>query len=53
MRKLLSDTVYFDISVSDVEAELTKRYGSIVRWSVVEVEEDKIKVCFTYEKDPH
>jgi hypothetical protein len=48
--KLLSDICYVDKSVKDIEEYLCANYGSVIRWAIVEVYDNKYKVSFTYEK---
>lgn len=33
-----------------IEKILIDKFGELIRWAIVEVQEDKLKVCFTYEK---
>jgi hypothetical protein len=34
----------------DIEEYLCANYGSVIRWAIVEVYDNKYKVSFTYEK---
>lgn len=52
MTSILSDTIYIDkkyCTTQEIEAILVKKYGSIIRWAVVEVEENRLKLTVTYE----
>ena len=51
MKKLVSDTVYLSSDTQDIESTLSECYGQIVRWAVVDVSDNKLKVSFTYESD--
>ncbi len=48
--KLLSDICYVDKFEKDIEEYLCANYGSVIRWAIVEVYDNKYKVSFTYEK---
>ena len=47
---LVSDTCYIDKSVKNIEEYLTTKYGSVIRWAIVDVTEDNYKISFTFEK---
>lgn len=55
MTKVVSDIEYLDIvddlSSEYIEDKLENKYGSIIRWAVISVENEQLKICFTYEKD--
>lgn len=34
----------------EIENQLTQKYGSLIRWAIVAVAENKLKICLTYEK---
>lgn len=54
MKQLISNTVIIELKGSiedyDIESLLKDRYGEIVRWAIVAVENGKYKICLTYEK---
>ena len=54
MTKVVSDIEYLDIidnlSSKYIEEKLSDKYGSIVRWAIISVENKQLKICFTYEK---
>lgn len=54
MTKVVSDIEYLDIidnlSSKYIEDKLSDKYGSIVRWAIISVENKQLKICFTYEK---
>ncbi len=39
------------ISTNSIEIELAKRFGSIIRWAIIEVTNNQLKLCITYEKE--
>lgn len=39
------------ISTNSIEIELSKRFGSIIRWAIIEVTDHQLKLCITYEKE--
>ncbi len=39
------------ISTETIEIELSKRFGSIIRWAIIEVIDKQLKLCITYEKE--
>jgi len=55
MSQILSDTVTMQrdntVVLSDIETELTKRYGEIIRWAVVECDKQALKISFSYVKE--
>jgi len=34
----------------EIEAILTKQYGGLIRWAIVDVNENNLKISVTYEK---
>ena len=48
MTKILSDTIHIDKSYK-IEDYLAQYYGEIVRWAIVEVNDNDYKVTFSYE----
>lgn len=34
----------------EIEKHLTNLYGSLIRWAIVDVNENKLKISVTYEK---
>jgi hypothetical protein len=54
MKSVLSDVLYIDKSANTaekIEAELTKKCGSIIRWAITDVDDKKLKINVTYEKE--
>jgi len=54
MKQLISKTVYLNyntelISTINVEQQLYQQFENIVRWAIVEVLPDKLKICITVE----
>lgn len=53
--QICSDIVLIDkpeiISTESIENVLTNRFGSIIRWAVIEVFDNELKLCITYEKE--
>ena len=53
MKSILSDIFYINKnnnSTETIEQELLNKYNSIIRWAVIAVESDKLKISVTYEK---
>lgn len=53
MKSILFDTAYLDNSVKsveEIESFLTQKYGAIIRWAIVAVNDDYLKINVTYEK---
>lgn len=48
MTKILSDIVFVNRNVQ-IEDYLKENFGEIVRWAIVDVAEDKLKISFSYE----
>ena len=48
IQQICTDVVELDKNISDIEAELQKFGYKILRWAVVEVLSDTIKVCYSY-----
>lgn len=38
-------------NITDVEAILTEKYNSVIRWAVVDIVDNVLKISFTYEKE--
>ncbi len=53
--QICSDIVLIDkpeiVSTVTIEKVLTNRFGSIIRWAVIEVLDNELKLCITYEKE--
>lgn len=51
--QIISEAVYLDniknLSSEYIEDFLSKTYGEIVRWAVIEVNDSKLKIDVTYE----
>ena len=52
--QICSDIVLIDkpeiVSTEIIENVLINRFGSIIRWAVIEVLDNELKLCVTYEK---
>ncbi len=47
--QLLTDTTYLPLeSLNNIETVLTQEFGTVLRWAVVDVFNDKVKVCVSY-----
>lgn len=55
MTKILSEITYIDkkedLSTEYIEHNLKARYGELIRWAIVDIQSDKLKICLTYEKN--
>lgn len=51
---LVSDVVKIkkpvSLSTEILETILINRFGSIIRWAIIGIEDDELKLCITYEK---
>lgn len=51
---ILSDVIRIPFKAplesEQIEKYLTDNYGEIIRWAIIEIAEDKLKVCFSYVK---
>lgn len=34
----------------NIESQLSKEYGELIRWAIIDKQDDKLKICLTYEK---
>lgn len=54
MTRIISNFAYLDIRdnlISKyIEDKLSEQYGSIIRWAIVSTDNQRLKICFTYEK---
>ena len=50
MKKLISENVILSCEPDDVESLLKRTYGSIIRWAIVDVTDNGLKIEFTCEK---
>lgn len=54
MTKIISNFAYLDIrdnlASKYIEDKLSEQYGSIIRWAIVSTDNQRLKICFTYEK---
>ena len=47
--QILSDIAEFPRdNLNNIEIVLAKTYGTILRWAIVDVSDDKIKISFSY-----
>lgn len=51
---ILSDIVCIPLELpvnrEKIEAVLTQKYGEIIRWAIIEVSDNKLKICLSYLK---
>lgn len=40
-----------DVTTESIETLLTSRFGSVIRWAVIEALQNELKLCITYEKE--
>lgn len=54
MSQIVSEIFYIDRTnienVRDLEKILANKYKDIIRWAVIDIINDKLKICITYEK---
>lgn len=54
MTRIISNFTYLDIrdnlTSKYIEDKLSEQYGSIIRWAIVSTDNQRLKICFTYEK---
>ena len=55
MTKILSEITYIDkkdddLSTEYIEQSLKRKYGERIRWVIVDIQGNKLKICLTYEK---
>lgn len=54
MTRIISDFAYLDItdnlSSKYIEDKLSGQYGAIIRWAIVSTDNQRLKICFTYEQ---
>ena len=50
MTSILSENIFIDASVQEIEQELIRRYGSIIRWAIVDIVNNKYKISVSFEK---
>ena len=54
MTRITSNFAYLDIrdnlTSKYIEDKLSEQYGSIIRWAIVSTDNQRLKICFTYEK---
>ncbi len=54
MSQIVSEIFYIDRTnienVRDLETILANKYKDIIRWAVIDIINDKLKICITYEK---
>lgn len=55
MTRILSEITYIDkkddLSTEYIEQNLKAKYGELIRWAIVDIKADKLKICLTYEKN--
>lgn len=55
MTKILSEITYIDkkehLSTDYIEQNLRAKYGELIRWAIIDIQSDKLKICLTYEKN--
>lgn len=54
MTKILSEITYIDkkdnLSTEYIEQNLKTKYGELIRWAIIDIQSDRLKICLTYEK---
>lgn len=53
MKQIVSDIAVISINKNnyqELERILCNNYGSIIRWAIVDIIDNKLKICFSYEK---
>lgn len=54
MTRIISNFAYLDIrdnlTSKYIEDKLSEQYGLIIRWAIVSTDNQRLKICFTYEK---
>ena len=54
MKSILSDVIFIDLpsllDTNTIENVLRTKYGELVRWAILDVLDDKLKISVTYEK---
>lgn len=54
-KEILSDIILTDmpkqLNTAEIEKIIQADYGSIIRWAIAEVIDNKLKICLTYEKE--
>lgn len=55
MSRISSEIAYIDkidnLSSEYIEQNLKAKYGELIRWAIVDIQADKLKICLTYEKN--
>ena len=52
MKSIISEVTELEYNTSiSIENLLKDLYGEILRWAIVDVCENKLKLCITYEKE--
>ncbi len=55
MKQIISDIINIpknkDICTEYIESRLCGIYGEIIRWAIVDVSDENLKICVTYEKE--
>ena len=54
MTSVLTKIIYVDkspnLSLYNIEQILASEFGPILRWAIVDVTNNKLKICITYER---
>jgi hypothetical protein len=48
-QQILTDIVILDKNTKDIEQKLKNKFnGEIIRWAIVDIIQDKLKICCSY-----
>lgn len=51
MKMIVSDIIWVETSNPfDVEKTLISQYGKLIRWAIIDIQDNKFKICLSYEK---
>lgn len=53
-KEIISDIVTIqlnNVNTSEIEKNLLLNYGEIIRWAIVDVDKNDLKISVTYEKE--
>lgn len=52
MKEIISDIVYIKktTELAEIESQLSENFGSVIRWAIISVEEESLKISVTYQK---
>lgn len=54
MKQIVSDIVYIDKTdkpdSNEIEHVLADKFGDVIRWAIIGITQDKLKICLSYIK---